>query len=303
MAKGLAGGVPRGAIGPAFAGPYRYLLLVPAIFFILLVGLYPLVQLLVTSVQNITMFEEDRSFHGFVHFARLFDDTRLWEAIGHTIFVTALALPIELLLGLLMAFLFLERMPLKQLWVALLVLPTVIAPIVAGSTWRLVFDHRFGPINQIIAWIAGREVKLLWTIEPVLVWPAILIAEVWQWTPFMFLILLAALSNVDQEQLDAAEIDGAGRWLTFRRIVLPAIWPVMVIALLIRGLDLIRLFEIVWIMTQGGPGTMTETISIYAYHMAFREFEVSYAAAIALLVVVMLTAFLILMLRRLEIHR
>ena len=99
-------------------------------------------------------------------------------------------------------------------------------------------------------------------ISPQLVYPAIVICEVWQWTPFMFLILLAALSNVDQSLIEAAEIDGAGWWRIFWRIVLPAIRPVLAIVLLIRALDLVRLFDIVWALTRGGPGTMTETISV-----------------------------------------
>lgn len=165
------------------------------------------------------------------------------------------------------------------------------------------FDQRFGPINQVIAWFAGHDVKLLWNIEKTLVWPAIMVAEVWQWTPFMFLILLAALSNVDKEQLEAAQIDGASWWMTFRKIVLPAIMPVMFIALLIRGLDLFRVFDVVWTMTKGGPGTMTETISIYAYHMAFREFDVSYSAAIAFLIILILTVIVVAALRRMEISR
>ena len=134
-----------------------------------------------------------------------------------------------------MAQLFLDRLPGRQVFVALLVLPVVVSPIVAGATWSLMFDNRFGPINQIIGWIAGHETTLLWTINPHLVYPAILAAEVWQWTPFMFLLLLAALSNVDKSQLEAAAIDGAGYWRTFCRIVLPAIWPVMAVAILIRG--------------------------------------------------------------------
>jgi multiple sugar transport system permease protein len=275
----------------------------PAVFVILLVGLYPLIQLLTTSVQNITMFEEDTSFHGLVHFQRLMGDDRFWAALGHTAFVTAVALPIQLGLGLAMALLFLPPMPLKRLWVTLLVVPVVISPIVAGSSWRLMFDHRFGPINQILAYLAGRDVQILWTIEPAFVWPAILTAEVWQWTPFMFLVLLAALQNVDSDQLEAAELDGAGWWARLRHIVLPAIWPVMAVALLIRGLDLVRLFDVVWTMTQGGPGTMTETISIYAYQMAFREFDVSYAAAMALVVVVLLTILVMTLLRRMELDR
>jgi multiple sugar transport system permease protein len=185
--------------------------------------------------------------------------------------------------------LFLEKMPGRQIFISLLVLPTIISPVVAGATWRLLFDNRFGPINQVLGWIAGHPVAALWTISPNLVYPAIIFCEIWQWTPFMFLILLAALSNVDRSLTEAAEIDGAGFIRTFFRIVLPAIWPVMAIAILIRGLDLVRIFDIIWALTSGGPGTMTETISIYAYTQGFRQFETSYTAAIAFLVIVILT--------------
>jgi len=282
---------------------FKYFLIAPAVFIILLIGLYPFVKLIVVSFQNITMFDDELSYQGFIHYERLFEDDRLWESILHTVIFTIVALPIELFLGFLLALLFLERIPYKQVFVGIILLPTVISPIVAGATWRLMFDQRFGPINQVIAWFAGHEVKLLWNIEPILVWPAIMVAEVWQWTPFMFLILLAALSNVDKEQLEAAQIDGASWWMTFRKIVLPAIMPVMFIALLIRGLDLFRVFDVVWTMTKGGPGTMTETVSIYAYHMAFREFDVSYSAAIAFLIILILTVIVIAALRRMEVSR
>jgi len=282
---------------------FKYLLIAPAVFIILLIGLYPLIKLIVTSFQNISLFDNDTSYQGFINYARLFDDGRLWESLLHTIVFTVIALPIELVLGYLLALLFLEKLPFKQTLVALILLPTIISPIVAGSTWRLMLDQRFGPINQIIGWFAGGEVKLLWTVETALVWPAILIAEVWQWTPFMFLLLLAALSNVNKEQLEAAQIDGASRWMTFRRIVLPAILPVMFIAVLIRALDLFRVFDVIWTMTQGGPGTFTETISIYAYKMAFREFEISYSAAIAFLVIFILTVIVVWALRRVEVAR
>jgi multiple sugar transport system permease protein len=179
----------------------------------------------------------------------------------------------------------------------------MISPIVSGATWRLLFDHHFGPINQIIAWFAGEQVPIIWIVNPVTVYPAILICEIWQWTPFMFLILLAALSNVDKSLLEAAEIDGAPYRTVFRRIVLPAIWPVMSVALLIRGLDLVRLFDIIWALTRGGPGTMTETLSIYTYIQGFEQFEISYTAAIAVLVIVLLTIAVTLLLRRMEIVR
>ncbi|MDJ0896690.1 MAG: sugar ABC transporter permease [Alphaproteobacteria bacterium] len=282
---------------------FKYLIIAPAVFILLFIGLFPLVYSLVVSFQNITMLEEDSSFHGLLHYRALFADARLWQAIGHTLFLTAVALPLELILGLLMAFLFLDRMPGRQIFVALLVLPTMIAPIVAGATWRLLFDNRYGPINQVLGWFAGEPVPILWTIKAEYVYPAIFIAEIWQWTPFMFLILLAALSNVDQSQTEAAEIDGASFPRIFFLIILPAIWPVMAIALLIRGLDLFRLFDVIWALTQGGPGTKTETVSIYTYVQGFRQFETSYTAAIAFLVIFMLSAAVIFALKRMEIAR
>ena len=282
---------------------FKYLLIAPAILIILLIGLFPLVYTLLVSVQNVTMLEEDRSFHGWLHYAALFKDTRLWLSLLHTLIIAGIALPVELILGMLMALLFLERLPGRQVFVALLVLPTMIAPVVAGATWRLLFDNRYGPVNQVLGWFAGEPVSILWTINPQFVYPAILIAEIWQWTPFMFLLLLAALLNIDQSLTEAAEIDGASYWTVFRRIMLPAIWPVVAVAMLIRGLDLFRLFDVVWALTEGGPGTMTETVSVYAYVQGFRQFETSYTAAIAFLVIVLLSVIVIGALRRMEIDR
>ena len=281
----------------------KYALIWPAVLILLLIGLFPIIYTLLVSFQNITMLEEDTSFSGLLHYAQLFKDGRLWLSILHTLIFTAIALPIELILGLAMAYLFLDRMPGRQIFIALLVLPVMISPIVAGATWRLLFDNRFGPINQILGWVTGDTQVILWTVNPDFVYPAILIAEIWQWTPFMFLLLLAGLSNVDQSQLEAAEIDGASWWRTFRKIVLPAIRPVLAIALLIRALDLVRLFDVVWALTKGGPGTMTETISIYTYLQGFRQFETSYTGAIAFLVIVLLTVAVVFALKRMEIAR
>ena len=300
----LATPAPIGArLGALADRQFKYLMIAPAVLVLLLIGLFPIIYTLVVSFQNITMMDEDRSFSGLINYARLFHDLRLWQALGHTLLLTALALPLELVLGMAMALLFLERMPGRQVFVALLVLPTVISPVIAGAMWRLLFDNHFGPINQILGWLTGHPMPLLWIISPALVYPAIVICEVWQWTPFMFLILLAALSNVDQSLIEAAEIDGAGWWRIFWRIVLPAIRPVLAIVLLIRALDLVRLFDIVWALTRGGPGTMTETISVYAYVQGFEQFETSYTAAIALLVIVILSVVVVFTLRRMEIAR
>ncbi len=280
-----------------------YGLVAPAVFVLLLIGLYPFIKLLVLSFQNISMFEDDTSFQGLMQFERLIDDGRLWWSLARTMLFAAVALPLELIFGFVLALMFLGKVPYRQLWIGIILMPTIISPIVAGATWRLMFDQRFGPINQVIGWFAGADFKLLWTLDQNFVWIAILIAEVWQWTPFMFLLLLAALSNLDREQLESAALDGAPAWMVFRSIVLPAILPVMFIAVLIRALDLVRIFDVIWTMTQGGPGTRTETLSIYAYQMAFREFDISYSAAIALIVIIVLTVLVVLSLKRVELAR
>ena len=282
---------------------FRYTLVAPSIIAMLVIGVFPLVYLIVASFQNITMTDVDTSFQGLLNYRLMWGDRRLWESLLHTLVFIAIALPVELILGLLMAQLFIEHIPGRAVFIALLMLPVLVSPIVAGATWSLMFDVRFGPINQIQGWLAGHDVAVLWTIKPNLVYPAILIAEIWQWTPFMFLLLLAALAAVDKSQLEAAAIDGAGRWRIFRRIVLPAIWPVMAVAILIRGLDLFRLFDIVWALTRGGPGTMTETLSIFAYVKGFQQFETSFTAAVALMVIVLLSIAVFWALKRVELAR
>lgn len=290
--------------GHAFVGRgFRYGMIWPAVFVILLIGLFPIIYTAIVSFQNFDMFAEDPSFQGLRHYERLIGDGRFWLSILHTLIFLVVALPLELVLGLLLAVLFLDRLPGKQIFIALLILPVVTSPIIAGATWRLLFDNRFGPINQIIGWFTAEPATILWTVNPVYVYPAILLAEVWQWTPFMFLLLLAGLSNVDQSLSEAAELDGASFWQTFWFVMLPVIKPVIVIACLIRALDLFRLFDVIWALTRGGPGTMSETVSIYAYVLAFQQFDTSYAAALAVVIIIILSAIVILALKRIEIAR
>jgi len=279
---------------------FGWLIVWPSILVLLLIGLFPLIYSLIVSFQKINRRVSDTSFHGFYNYERLLSDDRFWEAVTNTGIMTAIALPLELILGLLLARLFLNKFPGRQLLIALIVVPSVIAPFVAGAMWRLMFDNIFGPINEIIRWVIGGSFDLLWLINdnPVVVYSAILMTEVWQWTPFMFLVLLAAWSNVDKSQLEAAEIDGASGWRVFTRIVLPAIRPVVFVVLVIRGLDLVRLFDIVFALTRGGPGNMTETISIYAYIKGFERFDISMTAAFAFIVILILSILIILILKR-----
>ncbi len=275
----------------------------PAVAILVLVGVFPFAWSVVVSFQNLAGANRAGDFVGLANYERLMADARLWAAVGRTFAIMAVALPVQLLLGLLMAWHFQADRPGKRIFVALLVLPSVVSPMVAGSMWRLMLDQKFGPVNQVVSWLAGERVVLLWVVKPDLAFWAIVIAEVWQWTPFMFVILLSALANVDRDLVDAAALDGANRVQAFFRVVLPTIRPVIVIALVIRGLDLFRLFDIVWQLTRGGPGNRTETVSIFMYIKGFQGFETSYVAALVVVLAVLLSAIVMMALRRLEVAR
>jgi len=282
---------------------FGYAMIAPAVAIILFIGLFPLIWTLLVSVQNISMIDEDTSFQGLLNYQRLMSDTRFWEALGHTLLFTTVALPLELILGLALALLFLEELPGRPVFVALLVLPTVISPIVAGAAWRLLFDNRFGPINQVISWVAGEPVTILWLNDPNFVYAAILIAEVWQWTPFMFLLLFASLTNVDPSLGEAARIDGAGFWRTLWSITLPLLVPIIAATFVVRWLGAVKMFDIALASTQGGPGRATSVINLFIYEEAFRSLKFAESAAMAVIILVItmvLTALFLRGTRKLE---
>lgn len=293
-----AGRAPR----PARRSP-GFWFVAPAVFVLVVMGLLPFLWSVWVSLFNMTGSNRAGTFVGLANYAKALGDARLGWALARTFLIMAVALPLQLVLGMLLALHFQAERPLKRLFVALIVLPSVISPMVSGSMWRLMLDQKFGPVNQIISWFTEKPVVLLWVVKAPLPFWAIIIAEVWQWTPFMFVILLAALSNLDRDQIDSASLDGANRWQQFWHIVLPAIRPILVIACLIRGLDLFRIFDNVWQITKGGPGTKTETISIFMYIKGFQGFETSYVAAIVVLLAVILTTLVMLALRRVELDR
>jgi multiple sugar transport system permease protein len=267
---------------------FAWLVLVPALLLLFLISVFPIIYNLIISFQQLTLLDQDTSFAGLLNYRELAVDGRFWGAIGHTLLIAAIALPLQVVIGLAIAYLFVEDLWGKRWMIAILMLPSIISPIVVGASWKLMFDNQYGPVNQIIGWIIGHHPTLIWTINPILVYPAIILVEVWEHTPFVFLLLLAAMANVDRSLVESAAIDGASGWLIFRRVILPAIRPVLMIVVIIRALDLMRLFEIVWALTRGGPGTQTETLSIYVYLRGFQEFDTSYTAAMAFAVVAIL---------------
>jgi multiple sugar transport system permease protein len=164
--------------------------------------------------------------------------------------------------------------------------------VVVGYTWRLLWDAQYGPINQIIGWIIGEPFTYTWLAKPATAMVAILVTEIWQWTPFMFLVFLSGLAVLDPEVFEAADIDGAGGWDKFWHLTIPLMRPIIIVALLIRGLDALKFFDIIFTLSGGGPGNATETISFYIYQVGYQFFRLGYGAAAAFVLLIFLAVLL-----------
>jgi multiple sugar transport system permease protein len=169
----------------------------------------------------------------------------------------------------------------RELFRASLLVPMMLPTVVVGVVWRLLLHPNFGAINGTLKQIGIDTESLTWTASPRLAFLAVIAVDVWQWTPFVFLVLLAGLQAIPQEPYEAALIDGSTRWQTFRHVTLPLLKPAILIVLLLRTMDLLRVFDQVFILTEGGPGFGTEMISLYIYRTAFRFFDFGYAAAMS----------------------
>jgi len=167
-----------------------------------------------------------------------------------------------------------------------LLVPMMLPTVVVGVVWRLMLNPNFGAVNGTLKGAGINTTSLTWTSSPYLAMLSIIAVDVWQWTPFMFLILLAGLQAIPQEPYEAALIDGSSAWQTFRHVTLPLLKPAILVALLLRTMDLLRVFDQVFILTEGGPGFATETISLYIYRTAFRFSDFGYAAAMSFVLLI-----------------
>ena len=261
----------------------------PAIVAIAGMGVYPLVYSLTLSFRRWDLQLPGRPFVGLDNYADALADDRVWAALENTLILSVAGVGLELVLGLGLALVLVDELRGKRFVIPLLMLPVMMVPVVVALSWRLLWEAQYGPVNYFLGLIPGRDGNIGWLSQTDTAMVAILVTEVWQWTPFMFLILLAGLAGVNPDLYDAAALDGAGWWRTLRDITLPAIAPVLAVAVLFRWMDAFKLFDLVFMFTQGGPGTSTETVSWYVYQLGLRFFRMGYAAALSYLVVIFLT--------------
>jgi len=257
---------------------FPLLLLTPALAVLLSLSIYPLIYSITISLQRETA---DGLKWTLANFARLGSDSFFLTAMAHTFVYAAAALVFEFSIGLGLALLLNTQMRGRGFFRATLLVPMMLPTVVVGVVWRLMLNANFGAINGTLKEFGLNTESLTWTASPRLAFLSVIVVDVWQWTPFVFLVLLAGLQAIPQEPYEAALIDGSSRWQTFRHVTLPLLKPAILIALLLRTMDLLRVFDQIFILTEGGPGFATETISLYIYRTAFRFFDFGYAAAMS----------------------
>lgn len=268
------------------------LFVLPAALTLLAITLFPLIYELRLAFMSweLTTTEPAR-FIGLRNFSRiLFRDMRFWSSMRVTSFLIVVGVPIQLSVGTGLALLLNCLGRRRTLLVSLFLIPVMIAPVVAGFQFRMIYNDQFGPLNYLIELMTGGRWRgFAWIADPKVALIAIMFTDTWQWTPFLMLIVLAGLQSVSPELFEAAEVDGASPWQTFWRITLPSLLPVIVIGILIRAMDSFKLFDIVYLVTGGGPGNVTETISFYTYLQGFKFFSLGYTAAMAFLQLIVIT--------------
>lgn len=269
-----------------------WMFVAPCLIVILLVTIFPVLYSLGLSFTKWEISLPDKPFIGFGNYIELFETARFWHSLWITAIVVVVGVGTEMLLGFSLAQMLVGEMRGKRIIVAALLLPVMVMPVVVGYTWRLLWDAQYGPINQIIGWIIGRPFTYTWLAKPLTAMVAILVTEIWQWTPFMFLVFLSGLAVLDLEVFEAADIDGASGWDKLRYLTVPLMRPIIIVALLIRGLDALKFFDVIFTLSGGGPGNSTETLSFYIYQVGYQFFRLGYGAAASFVLLVVLAAVL-----------
>jgi multiple sugar transport system permease protein len=281
---------PRGALRSAGRTPWAFL--APAVIVLFLITIVPFIVEIVLSLLSVELTVPGApTWLGLKNYATaLFADDRFWNALKVTFTIIIAGVGTELLLGIGLALLLNRLRRSRGVLTSLFLIPVMVAPVVSGMMWLMIYDDKFGPLNYVIQILTfGHVHGAAWLGSPDLALFSVILADIWQWTPFIIMIVLAGLQSVPPELYEAAEVDGAGRWSSLWHITLPLLMPVLVIGVLIRFMDSFKLFDLISLITRGGPGISTETISFYTYVRGFQQFSIGYTAAMAFLQLIVIT--------------
>jgi len=210
--------------------------------------------------------------------AQLFGDERFQWALLRTLYYTLLAVLAPLVLGTLSALVFHRKFPLRGFLRGVFILPMMATPVAVALVWTMMFHPQLGVLNYLLS-LVGIPPPL-WVFDPGTVIPSLVLVETWQWTPLVMLIVLGGLAALPTEPYEAAQLDGASAWQTFWRITYPMVLPFLMVAAIIRTIDAVKAFDIIYVISQGGPGTSSETLNIFLYLQAFAFYNIGYASAV-----------------------
>ncbi|CUX36824.1 Putative ABC transporter (permease protein) [Agrobacterium deltaense Zutra 3/1] len=282
---------------PARLAPNYWPFVIPALIVISAVIVFPWVFTLWMSAHRWTLGQE-QSFIGFENYIRLASDARFWESLWHTLIYTVLSVVAPLFLGTLAALVFDAQFPLRGFLRGVFVMPMMATPVAIALVWTMMFHPQLGVLNYLLSLIGIGPLEWIYNQSTVI--PSLVLVETWQWTPLVMLIVLGGLAAVPREPYESAEIDGANAWQKFRYLTMPMIAPFLMIAVIIRSIDAVKSFDIIYAMTQGGPGTASETINIYLYNTAFSYYDIGYGSAMAVVffIIIVALSFVLLMVRQ-----
>jgi len=272
---------------------FRYLLLIPGAVWIFSFIIFPLGYSLYLSFTSYNLLRlGSKVFIGLKNYQELIHDPTFYFVLKNTVIFLFVVVNIEFLLGLCIALLLNRTFKGQGIIRALFMIPMMFAPVVVGLQFRWFFNDQFGLLNGILCLIGVLKYPIGWLVESRYAMPSVMIAEIWQNTPFMALILLAGLQSLPREPFEAARVDGASSWQIFRDISLPLLKPIILIAFCIRSLDVVRVFDVVEIMTYGGPGYRTELLGTYIYRLAIRNAKFGLGCAYSYLTIIVTLAIL-----------
>jgi multiple sugar transport system permease protein len=259
----------------------------PSLALIALVIVFPLVYAFYLSLQDFDLsVGPDYEYVGGRNYVEaLFKDQRFLGSVWSTAVIIGPSLAVELLLGLGLALLLSRVIRGRPIVTALLAIPAMVSPVMAAMAWRMLFGIKYGAINNLGRQLGILDVYFDWFASPAIAVTAVVLVEVWHNTPFMMLVLLAGIQSIPQELYDAAKVDGATPWQSFWSITLPLLRFTMAVGVMIRLIDLTKLFGLIFVLTYGGPGSSTETVAFNTYLVGFKDFRMSYASALSYVIV------------------
>ena len=282
-----------------FEHHFKWLIVAPASLLILMLSIYPLAFSLWVAFVNYDFQIPGHAFVGLGNFEQIIDDPLALSSLVTTVLLSVADVTVEFVLGLALALIMVRSFRGRGVIMSILIVPLFISPVIVGQSWAMFLQRPFGPADFLLSQLFGHPVTISWLTEAPWTFIAIVIADTWQWTPFMFVILLAGLASISPHLYEAAELDGVSPFQAFRFVTLPQLAPIIWLAITFRLLDAVKLFDVIFMLTGGGPGTSTYTTSFYLYQIGFQQFHLSEATAGSWMFLMLLSVVIMVLVRRL----